>query len=157
MSFGLKLAPQHRVYAAFALYAFSLGNIFPRLPQIQRDMGVGEAALGLGLIGTPIGTLLALTFAAPLLERIGYRRALLIAIPLVAALYFLAVLSPNPLILFLTLIPVGLTTGSIELIVNLEADRTEHAVGFRIMNRAHAFWSFGFFAAGGLGAALAQL
>jgi MFS family permease len=157
MPFGLNLAPQHRVYAAFAVYSFTLGNIFPRLPEIQRAMGIGEGALGFGLIGTPVGTLLALTFAAPLLERIGYRRALLGAIPLLSVCYFLAVLSPNPVTLFLLLLPVGLLIGSIELIINLEADRTEHAVGFRIMNRAHAFWSIGFFVAGLFGAAMGQL
>lgn len=157
MQLGLHLAPQHRVYSAFAVYSFTLGNIFPRLPQIQHQMGVGEAALGLGLIGTPIGTLIALTFAAPVLERIGYRRALLLAIPLLSVCYFIAVLSPNPIALFLLLVPVGLLIGSIELMINLEADRTEHAVGFRIMNRAHAFWSIGFFAAGLFGAAVGQL
>ena len=68
MSIGLRLSPQHRVYAGFAIYAFSLGNIFPRLPDIKAAMGVQEGALGLGLIGMPVGTLLALTFASPLLE-----------------------------------------------------------------------------------------
>ena len=51
-------APERRVFAGFAIYAFALGNIFPRLPDIQAGMGVGEGALGLGLIGTPVGTLL---------------------------------------------------------------------------------------------------
>lgn len=157
MQFGFRLPPQMRVYSAFAVYSFALGNIFPRLPQIQHAMGVGEGALGLGLMGTPIGTLLALTFAAPMLERIGYRRALLGAIPLLSVLYFLAVLAPNPVVLFFLLLPVGATIGCIELMINLEADRTEHAVGFRIMNRAHAFWSIGFFAAAMFGAWLGQL
>lgn len=157
MPFGLNLAPQHRVYSAFAIYSFSLGNLFPRLPQIQHAMGIGEGALGLALLGTPIGTLIALTFAAPLLERIGFRRAVLSAIPLVAVLFFVASLAPNAWVFFVLLLPVGLTIGCIELMLNLEADRTEHAVGFRIMNRAHAFWSIGFFAAALFGAGLAQL
>ena len=59
MSIGLRLSPQHRVFAGFAIYAFSLGNIFPRLPDIKAAMGVQEGALGLGLIGMPVGTLLA--------------------------------------------------------------------------------------------------
>jgi MFS family permease len=104
-----------------------------------------------------VGTLLALTFAAPLLERIGFRRALLGAIPLLAVLYAIAVEAPGPLSFFFLLIPVGLAIGCIEMMVNTEADRTEHAVGFRIMNRAHAFWSIGFFAAGLFGAWMAQL
>ena len=157
MSFGFKLAPHRRVFAAFGVYAFCMGNVFPRLPDIQHAMGVGEGPLGLGLIGLPAGTLTALTFATPLLEKIGFRRALLIGIPLLALFYAIAVEAPNPAVFFLLLIPVGLCIGCIEIMINLEADRTEHLVGFRIMNRAHAFWSIGFFSAGLFGALMAQL
>ena len=78
------------------------------------------------------------------------------AIPLLALLYAVAVHAQTPLELFLLLIPVGLTIGSIEIMLNLEADRTEYLVGYRIMNRSHAFWSIGFFSAGLFGAAMAQ-
>jgi MFS family permease len=157
MSFGLRLAPHHRVFGGFAIYSFGLANIFPRLPDIKAAMGVQEGALGLGLIGTPVGTLIALTFAGPLIERIGFRRVLLAAIPLMAFGLALAAHAPDPLTFFLMLIPVGLMIGSAEVILNVEADRVEHLVGFRIMNRAHSFWSIGFFGAGLFGAAMAQL
>lgn len=157
MNFGLPLAPATRVYAGFAIYSFCLGNIFPRLPDIQTAMGVREGAFGLGLIGTPVGTLIALTLATPLLERIGFRKTLLWAIPLMAIGFALAVHATSPLAFFILLIPVGLMIGSIEIILNVEADRTEHMLGRRIMNRAHSFWSIGFFAAGLFGAAIAQL
>jgi MFS family permease len=157
MSFGLHLPPQHRVYGAFAIYSFTMGNIFPRLPDIQHQMGVPEGALGLGLIGTPIGTLIALTFGTPVLEAIGRRRALLALIPLLGIFYALASTAPNPVVFFVLLLPVGLCIGMLEAIINLEADRVEHQIGRRIMNRAHAFWSFGFFAAGLFGAFIAQL
>jgi len=157
MSFGLRLAPHHRVFGGFAIYSFGLANIFPRLPDIKAAMGVQEGALGLGLIGTPVGTLIALTFAGPLIERIGFRRVLLAAIPLMAFGLALAAHAPDPLTFFLLLIPVGLMIGSAEVILNVEADRVEHLVGFRIMNRAHSFWSIGFFGAGLFGAAVAQL
>ena len=157
MRIGFNLPPHFRVFAAFAVYSFCMGNIFPRLPDIQHQMGVAEGALGLGLIGTPVGTLISLTFAAPLGERIGFRRALLATIPALAVLYAIAVHAPSPLALFFLLVPVGLVIGVIEMILNTEADRTEHLVGFRIMNRSHAFWSIGFFAAGLFGAWMAQL
>ena len=154
MRMSLALAPQDRVYAGFAIYSFGLGNIFPRLPDIQAAMAVEEGALGLGLIGTPVGTLVALTFATPLLERISFRRALLAAIPLMTLAFAVAVHAPDPLAFFLLLLPVGLMIGSIEIILNVEADRTEALVGRRIMNRAHSFWSLGFFAAGLAGGAI---
>ena len=157
MAIGLHLSPQHRVYAAFAIYSFSMGNIFPRLPDIKQAMGIEDGALGLGLIGTPVGTLTALTLAAPLLERIGFRRALIVLIPLIALAYAIAVHAPGPLALFLLLIPIGLMIGSVEIILNVEADRTEFLLGRRIMNRAHSFWSIGFFGAGLFGAGVAHL
>jgi MFS family permease len=146
-----------RVFAAFAIYSFSMGAIFPRLGEVQQAMGVDEGALGLGLIGAPVGTLLSLTFAAPILERIGFRPSLLLSIPLLSIFYAIAVHAPSPLYLFLALVPVGLTIGCIEIILNLEADRVEHAIGRRIMNRSHAFWSIGFFCAGAFGAVMARV
>ncbi|MER8433250.1 MFS transporter [Mesorhizobium caraganae] len=157
MTFGLRLAPQHRVYAGFAIYSFGMGNIFPRLPDIKHAMGIEDGTLGLSLIGTPIGTLTALTLAAPILERVGFRRALLGLVPLLSVAYALAVHASGPLALFLMLIPVGLMIGSVEIILNVEADRTEFLLKRRIMNRAHSFWSIGFFGAGLFGAALAHL
>jgi MFS family permease len=153
---GLSLPPHRRVFAAFFLYAFAMGGIFPRLGDIQRAMGVAEGAFGLGLIGTSVGTLISLTLAGGVLERVGHRRALLLAIPLMALCFALAARAASPLLLFVGLVPAGLCVGAIEIIVNLEADRVEHQCGRRIMNRAHAFWSFGFFGAGLLGAALSQ-
>ncbi|TGR33239.1 MULTISPECIES: MFS transporter [unclassified Mesorhizobium] len=157
MSFSLNLAPQHRVYAGFATYSFAMGNIFPRLPDIKHAMGIADGTLGLSLIGTPIGTLTALTLATPLLERIGFRRALLTLVPLLALLYAIAVHAPEPVALFLMLFPIGLMIGSVEIILNVEADRTEFHLKRRIMNRAHSFWSAGFFGAGLFGGAMAHL
>jgi MFS family permease len=156
MRFGLELPPQIRVYGGFFLYSFCMGSLPPRLPDIQRSMDIGEGALGFGLIGAAVGTLISLSFAGPILEKIGYRRSLLALIPLLALFYALAVFATGPLGFFLLLLPVGLLIGGIEIILNLEADRTEHLVGRRIMNRAHAFWSFGFFTSGLIGAGIAQ-
>src|SRR5690554_5837713 len=113
MTIGLAMPPQIRVFAAFFIYSFCMGSIYPRLPAIQQAMGVGEGALGLSLVGAALGTLLSLTFAGPYLERIGYRRVLLSALPLLAALYAVAVWAPSPLMLFILLVPVGMTIGCI--------------------------------------------
>lgn len=156
MKFGLDLPPQMRVYGGFFIYSFCMGSLPPRLPDIQAAMGIEEGALGFGLIGAAVGTLISLSFAGPLLERFGYRRAILVLIPLLSLAYAIASFATGPLAFFLLLLPVGLIIGGIEIILNLEADRTEHLVGRRIMNRAHAFWSFGFFSSGIVSAFIAQ-
>ncbi|MEO8244448.1 MAG: MFS transporter [bacterium] len=155
MGFGLSLSPSRQVFAGFAIYSFSMGNIFPRIGDVQTQMGVTTGSLGLGLIGAPVGTLIALTFATPWIEKLGFRRALMLTIPLVSLFYAIAVHAPTPAMLFLLLVPVGLVVGCVEIILNTEADRTEYRVGYRIMNRSHAFWSIGFFSAGLVGAQVA--
>jgi MFS family permease len=154
---SLAAAPERRVFAAFAINALATGSIFPRLPDIRDAMGVGEGALGLSLIGVPVGSFIALTVAPPLIERLGFRRTLLGALPMVALFYALAVQATDPVAFFLLLIPAGLMLGSVEIVINVEADRTEAVIGRRIMNRAHSFWSMGFFATGLSSAGLAQL
>ena len=149
--------PERRVFAGFAINAVTMGSIFPRLAEVRDAMGVGEGTLGLGLIGVPVGTLVALTVATPLIERLGFRRTLLGAMPLVALSYALAVRATNPVAFFLLLVPAGLLLGCVEIVLNVETDRTEALIGRRIMNRAHSFWSMGFFATGLASAGLAQL
>lgn len=157
MKIGLDLPPQIRVYGAFLIYSFAMGQIFPRLGDLQLQMGVETGAFGLGLIGAPIGSLISLTLASPIIEKVGARRSLLTLIPLMMVCYALVVHATSPLMMFLLLLPAGLCIGGIEVIINLEADRTEHLIGRRIMNRSHGFWSLGFFGAGMAGAMLAQL
>jgi len=156
MKFGLDLPPQFRVYGGFFIYSFCMGSLPPRLPDIQAAMGIEEGALGFGLIGAAVGTLISLSFAGPILERVGYRRSILLLIPLLSLAYAIASFATGPLAFFLLLLPVGLLIGGIEIILNLEADRTEHMIGRRIMNRSHAFWSFGFFSAGIVSALISQ-
>lgn len=156
MRFGLDLPPHYRVFGAFFIYSFGLGGFFPRLAEIQAQLKVGQGEFGLALIGTAVGTLISLTFAAPLVERLGHRSVIAL-VSILPVIYAAASFAPGPLALFLVLLPAGLTIGCIEIIVNLEADRVEHQLGRRIMNRSHAFWSIGFFAAGLVGAGFAQL
>lgn len=153
----IHLPAHQQVFATFAVYAFALGNFFPRLPAIKDAMGIEEGALGLALIGAPAGTLISLTLAAPLLERLGHRRVLFIFTPLLALFFAIAVHAPGPVELFFLLMPAGLMIGSIEIMINVEADRTEARLGRRIMNRSHAFWSIGFGSAGVFGALMAGI
>ena len=114
--------------------------------------------LMIGLLHPPMGMVL---FVLARVAKMSVERTTVAIlpwlIPLLGVWYALASMAPNPLAFFFLLIPAGLTVGSLEIIINLEADRTEHLLGRRIMNRAHAFWSIGFFGAGLVGGGLAQL
>ena len=147
MSLSARLQPHHRVFAVFAIYAFGLGQIFPRLPDIKFAMGIEEGALGLALMGISVGTITALTLSTALVTKIGHRIAMLALVPAMALFFAIASFANDPLAFFFLLILAGLCIGAVEIIINVEADRVEAGMDRRIMSRAHAFWSLGFFGA----------
>ena len=149
--------PHIGVFISFGLYSFAFGALFPRLGDLQLQLGISQTILGLSIIGVSIGVQISLLIAGRIVDTIGFRRTMLWGVPLVSASEMLAALSTSPIHLFLALFLTGICIGLIEVAVNLEADRVEHQLGRRIMNRSHAFWSFGFFGAGLFGALLAQL
>lgn len=152
-----RLSPQHGIYLAFCIYALGLGAIFPRLGDMQLQMGVGEATLGMSIIGAALGVQISLLFAGRIIARFGFRWIMMIGIPVISGAEMLASLAAGPVVFFCWLFIAGLSIGIVEVVVNVEADRTEHEIGRRVMNRCHAFWSFGFFGAGLSGALIAQL
>ncbi len=149
-------SPHRRVFAAFFLYAVVLGGIYTRLWDLQTAMGIKQGALGVALMGAALGTQISLMFATQIINFLGHRVGFLVLIPFIGVAQSLGSLSPTPLVLFIALFFSGLAIGTLEVIINLEADRVEHQMGKRIMNRSHAFWSFGFFFAGLLGALAKQ-
>jgi len=151
------LPPQLGVYGAFCLYALALGAIFPRLGDLQLRLGISETTLGLTIIGAAFGAQISFIFADRVLRLVGLRIALLAGIVMIGSAEILASMASRPLVLFGWFFVAGLAIGIVEVAVNVEADRVENRIGRRIMNRCHAFWSFGFFGTGLIGAFVAQL
>lgn len=151
------ISQQHFIYISFFLYAVVLGGIYPRLADLQTQMDITKSVLGISLIGSAIGVQIALMFSGPLLDKWGFKKTLVIGVPMLGLAEFAAATVHSPIAFFLLLGIGGLAIGALEILVNLEADRTEHQLGRRIMNRSHSMWSFGFFTAGLIGAAAAQI
>ena len=149
--------PKDAVFISFFLYAFSLGTLFPRLGDLQTKMDIDKATLGLALIGLPLGVQITLLFADRIVRKFKFRLVLMMGIPLLGISQVLAALSEGPYTFAAILMLGGAAIAIIEVAVNLEADRVEAHIGHRIMNRSHAYWSFGFFGAGILGAGFSQL
>ena len=149
--------PKDAVFVSFFLYAFSLGTLFPRLGDLQNQMDIDKATLGFALIGLPLGVQITLLFADRIVRRFNFRFILMLGIPLLSISQCFAALSQSPFMFAGILILGGVSIAVIEVAVNLEADRVEAQSGQRIMNRSHAYWSFGFFGAGIAGAGFSQL
>ena len=149
--------PKYAVFVSFFLYSFSLGTLFPRLGDLQTQMDIDKATLGFALVGLPLGVQVTLLFADRLVRRFNFRFVLMVGIPLLGISQVLVALSESPYTFAGILMLGGAAIAVIEVAVNLEADRVEANIGHRIMNRSHAYWSFGFFGAGIVGAGFSQL
>ncbi|MFT3998748.1 MAG: MFS transporter [Rhizobium sp.] len=141
----MRLEPQQRVYVCFFLFAVSIGALLSRLPDLQDALAIDKSELGLTLIGAAIGALISLTFASPIVARLGARRtAFITVLGTSASLALVPWMGAAPLV-FAVLFCEGLLAGALEINLNVEIDRIEAQLGRGVMNRAHGFWSLGFF------------
>ena len=141
----MKIAPQQRIYVCFFLFAVSLGALLSRMPDLQVALGVNKSELGLTLIGAAIGALISLTFSSPLIARLGARTTAFITVLGTSALLSLVPWIGAAPVVFCVLFVEGLLAGALEINLNVEIDRIEAQLGRGVMNRAHGFWSLGFF------------
>ncbi|ACI59642.1 major facilitator superfamily MFS_1 (plasmid) [Rhizobium leguminosarum bv. trifolii WSM2304] len=141
----MKIASHHRIYACFFLFAATLGALQARLPDLQRALELDEAELGLTLTGAAVGALFALTFGSSIVSKLGPRKtAFLTIFGIPAVLVFVPWLPSAPAVFGCLLIQ-GILAGLLEINLNVEIDRIEAQMGRGVMNRAHGFWSIGFF------------
>ncbi|MBB3310482.1 MFS family permease [Rhizobium sp. BK196] len=152
----MHVQPQHRIYVCFFLFAISMGALLSRLPDLQDALGVNKSELGLTLIGAAIGALISLTFASPLIARVGARRTAFLTVLGTSALLATIPWTNTAWLVFFILLCEGLLAGALEINLNVEIDRIEARLGRGVMNRAHGFWSLGFFLTALVGSALRQ-
>ena len=152
----IKGNPHQIVFVGFFIYAFSLGAMFPRLDDIQTSLEIDKAELGLLLLCIPLGLQVTLLFADRLVRAISLKNVICLGIPSICFTQFAAVAVNQIAFFAFFLIICGAFVAVVEVAINLEADRVEHALGSRIMNRSHAFWSIGFFSAAVVGALFSQ-
>lgn len=153
----MNIAPQHRIYACFFLFAFALGALLSRMPDLQTHLGVTESQLGLTIIGMSIGSLISLTLSAPLIEKLGSRTTASVTVLGTALIYAIIPWLPSAVMVFVALFLAGILAGALEINLNVETDRLEAQYGKSFMNRAHGNWSLGFFITALLGASVRQL
>jgi MFS family permease len=146
----------HRHAASFFLLSLTTGATFSRLPDIQLALGVNEAQLGLTLIGSAIGSLIVLTFGAPLVERLGTRIVAFLSLFGATACYAGITLVSNAVLAFALLLVGGVMVGALEINANVQIGRWEASTRRSLMSQAHGFWSLGFFITSLLAAAIRQ-
>ena len=141
----MRLQPQQRIYVCFFLFAVSMGALLSRLPDLQDALQIDKSELGLTLIGAAIGALISLTLASPVVARLGARKTAFVTVLGTSAMLALVPWMGAAPLVFAVLFCEGLLAGALEINLNVEIDRIEAQLGRGVMNRAHGFWSLGFF------------
>lgn len=151
------LTPQRLIMLVFFLQPIAFGSWLPRIPEIQSGLGLGPAALALALLGMPLGTLLTLPFAGPLVGRIGARTTIIVGFVYYAMAASLPAFAPDPIMLFIALMLAGSAISFLELGLNVGADAVEKSGGVLIMTKSHGFWSVGIMVGSLIGSGMAGL
>jgi MFS family permease len=147
------------VNTAFFLNGFVHANYFSRLPRIQELFSLDNGVIGLVLLSSSLGALLAMPFTGWLIIRNGSRR-----ITIFGLFFYCSLIPFIPLIPFLSWIPsltlliilffvLGISAGMLDVAMNSQAVMVEKNLGKPIMTSFHALFSIGM-AAGALAGSL---
>jgi predicted MFS family arabinose efflux permease len=147
------LRQQLAVAGVFFLNGAVFASWYARVPAIQDDLGLGPGALGVALLGAPIGLLAAQPLVGGLAARRG-SRAIVAAAPFFLVAVVLPALATGAATLFIALLVVGAANGALDIAMNAQGFALERAAGRRLFNSLHAAFSFGALT-GALGGALA--
>lgn len=127
----------------FAFNGFLYAAWVPHIPQVKGQLGLSDAALGLALLGAPIGSVLSMPLIGRATTRFGSG-------PVTAAMAFgtyVAIIGPglaaNLAGLFLALALWGVVTGGLDVAMNAQAVQVQTSYGRPVMSSFHAFWSVG--------------
>lgn len=128
-----------------------------RIPDVRAELGLGEAVLGLVLLGLSVGSVLSLPTSGAASARFGSRPVTVAGAFVGAAALAAIPWLPGPLPLALTLVVLGVGASMTDVGMNAQGAGVEVGYGRSIMVGFHAAWSFGAVLAAGVGAAALAL
>lgn len=127
----------------FAVNGATFASWLPRLPEVRDRLGIDVAELGLVLLGTGLGGLLASAAGGALVDRLGSRRscvsgalALCVGLPLVAV-------APEAWLLGAVLVGLGSVDVLTDIGMNVQAAQVQRRATGSVVQRFHGAWSLG--------------
>jgi predicted MFS family arabinose efflux permease len=152
---AVRPAPRSSRYAVIVVF-FAQGFLFAswtaHIPHVQDHIHLGDTALGLALLGAPVGSVLAMLSAAYLLPRLGSRSMVRVALAGYCAAGPLVGLTGSLAMLFLALLAWGGFQGALDVSMNTQAISVERRARRVLMPAFHGVWSIGTFAGAACGA-----
>ncbi|MFD7922862.1 MFS transporter [Streptomyces sp. NPDC059740] len=146
-------------YAVFAGSGLACASWAARIPQVRDHLHLDARALGLVLLATAVGSVVALPISGHVVGRLGSRRVvagaswlLSLSFALVAVGYLFGIV---PVVLGLFLF--GFANGTWDVAMNVQGALVERLLGRSVMSRFHAGFSVGTVAGALAGAGLVAL
>ncbi|WP_319519411.1 MFS transporter [uncultured Martelella sp.] len=145
------------VLMLFAAEAVITGLIYARIPDIKAGNGLSDAALGLVLIGMPIGNIFGFMLAPYMVGRVGLTKASWLSVAVLGALSLGVGFAETRFTLIVVFALLGLCLSHTEVTQNAMAGHIERTTGRRVMSRCHGGWSIGSIAGLLAGGAFSQM
>lgn len=127
----------------FFLNGFAHANYYSRLPRIQDQFQIDNGTLGVVLLSSSLGALLAMPFSGWMIIRNGSRRIGLFSVYMYCGLVPFITISPNLISLLTVFFLLGVSSGMLDVAMNAQAVMIEQRWGKPIMTSFHAFFSVG--------------
>ncbi|HTE18435.1 MAG TPA: MFS transporter [Armatimonadota bacterium] len=143
------------VVAFFVLAGLSFSAWAVRIPDVKSALRLDDATLGLALLGTAAGSVVAMTASGWTIARFGSHRVTVTAALLTCATLVLPALAPSPPMLFAALFVFGAAYGALDVAMNAQAAAVEERWGSPIMSSFHGAFSAGALAGSFIAAVIA--
>ena len=131
------------VMALFFVAGMATGSWFPRIPDVQRELGLSHGELGLALVGPAIGSILAMPATGWLIGRTSSRLVATATALLLCAVLPLPAIAPSIGALFAALVALGAANGVLDVSMNVQAVGVEQRYRRPIMSTFHGLFSVG--------------
>ncbi len=139
-------------FAAFVSHGLLFASWAAHIPHVKAHLGLSYGALGLALLGAPLGSVAAMVICTRLLARAGSKRMVQLSLVGYCLSGPLVGLAASRGELFAALFAWGAFQGTLDVSMNTQAVTVERTEGRPLMSGFHASWSIGAFAGAGIGA-----
>jgi MFS family permease len=141
----------------FFINGFVHATYYARLPRIQDQFSIDNGTIGLVLLASSFGALLAMPFTGWVIIRYGSRRITLFGVLSYCLLFPFIPLMPAVWALLFLFFLLGISSGMMDVAMNSQAVMVEQRHGKPIMTSFHALFSLGMMLGGLFGSLFAKI
>lgn len=127
----------------FLVNGATFSSWLPRVPEVRDRLGLSLGELGAVLLGVGLGGVLASVAGGALVDRLGSRRAAVLAGTMLSAGLPLIALAPNGFVLAVVLVALGAVDVVADIAMNVQAAAVQRRSSGSVVQRFHAAWSVG--------------